>query len=639
MLQHLIQILLELLLGVLDAILQSTTPPVVPFGLLGRPPTCPGRPEGKGKGRATGNTGIGSPGTVRGASSVTNSRKASAEPEVVVQENMSVWAAGDRTALGIAQSASPNWHPVQVLKINFWSHWLPKVVEAHKADVLLNGIRLGVPIGRQPAESIVESKNWPSALEHRDKVSEIIRADLEAGKLLGPFSVPPFEKFVVSPLGAIPKRGGDKIRLIHDLSYPASDSVNLAIDPEDYSLHYSSIDVAVAACAKFNDPILANIDIKDAYKAVGVAKEHWHLLGLKWQLPGVEGSYYFGKVLSFGLRSAPALFDDYANALEKVMPLAGVKSEIVRYVDDFLLVGGSVAQVEKDLEAVIEIARAAGFTIQSSKVTSPCKILEFLGIVIDLELGILKISEQRLCEVKSILAGFKGVKVVSKRRLLKLVGKLAFAARVVRTGRAFLGRLIGLAKSAKALHHKLRLSAAARADISWWLNCIESHNGTCIMKPDWSVGEVLHIFTDASDFGYGAVFGDMWFAMQYTGQAGPLGKRSINWRELHVAVKALATWATSLANRKVIFHIDNQTTCFILNKLYTPVQELMELVRMWCLLVEEHSITTAVVYINTKLNVLADALSRGDMNTFNSSHTGVPRRVWPSPMKYFNESV
>ena len=82
------------------------------------------------------------------------------------------------------------------------------MVEAHKADVLLKGIRLGVPIGRQPAESIVESKNWPSALEHRDKVSEIIRADLEAGKLLGPFSVPRCEKFVVSPLGAIPKRGG-----------------------------------------------------------------------------------------------------------------------------------------------------------------------------------------------------------------------------------------------------------------------------------------------------------------------------------------------------------------------------------------------------------------------------------------------
>ena len=572
--------------------------------------------------------------------SVTYSRTEGAGPELNVLGAMSAWAAGAKMALNPVKSVSPSWDQVKVLNRNFWIEWLPRLVDSDRVDALIKGIDCGVSIGRSPADKIVESPNWPSAIKFVDKVSEIIRSDLETGRLLGPFITPPFDHFVVSPLGAIPKRGGgDKIRLIHDLSYPASESVNLCIDPEEYSLHYSSIEWAVSACAKFNSPFLAKIDIKDAYKAIGVCQSDWHLLGLKWQLPGVSGDYYFGKVLSFGLRSAPALFDEYASLLERIMPLAGVSGEIIRYVDDFLLVGPTESSVAGDLQVMIDIARQAGFVIQDSKVTPPSKVTEFLGIIVDIEQGILRISDERMAEVKAIVASCSGLKVVSKRRLLKVIGKLAFSARVVRSGRAFLGRLIGLAKSAKALHHKVRLSSAARADLEWWQTCIESHNGKCLINPDWSIGKVFHVFTDASDHGYGAVLGDQWFAMSYTGEAQCLGTRSINWRELHTAVKAIATWAPGLVGEKLLFHIDNQVTCFLLNKLYTPVTELMELVRRWCLIVEQYSIVVSVVYINTKDNVLADALSRGDMATFLSHHSGVPARVWPSPVQYLNEIV
>ena len=538
-----------------------------------------------------------------------------------------------------ADHVEPNWDSVQVLNHEFWSRWLPEVVDTSRVVPMLDGIVNGVPIGRPPCDRTVESPNWPSARECPSKVTDIIRADLSVGKLLGPFVSPPFDKYVVSPLGAIPKRGSDRIRLIHDLSYPTTESVNIGIDPEAYSLQYSSVDWAVSACSKYEVPLLANIDIKDAYKAVGVAGADWHLLGLRWQVPGLTGDYFFGKVLSFGLRSAPALFDEYACALEKIMPLVGVSCHVVRYVDDFLIVGGSESQVKGDLGLMIDTARSAGFTIQAEKVKGPCRVLEFLGIVLDLDRGVLRISDERMAEIRTILSDCQGLKLISKRRLLRVVGKLAFAARVVRTGRAFLGRLIGLAKSAKALHHRVRLSAAARADLAWWQDCIQSHNGTCMMSPDWTQGEILHVFTDASDYGFGAVWGDLWFGMVYSGQMADLRSRSINWRELHVAVRAMATWAPSFAGKKVMFHIDNQATCGILNKLYTPVGELMELVRLWCLLVESHSVITAVVYINTNDNVLADAISRGDLNTFFATHSGSPSRVWPTPISYFNEVV
>ena len=130
-----------------------------------------------------------------------------------------------------------------------------------------------------------------------------------------------------------------------------------------------------------------------------------------------------------------------------------------------------------------------------------------------------------------------------------------------------------------------------------------------------------------------------WIAIAYQGGNSFPGGFSINWRELHAAVKALATWGPSLRGSKVLFHIDNSTTCHVLNKLYSPVSELMELIRAWCILIERFSITVAVVYIPTDENVLADALSRGDLDGFFRSLGGRGRRVWPESFLYFDSLV
>ena len=107
--------------------------------------------------------------------------------------------------------------------------------------------------------------------------------------------------------------------------------------------------------------------------------------------------------------------------------------------------------------------------------------------------------------------------------------------------------------------------------------------------------------------------------------------RSINWREFYAAVAALATWAKSLAGKPVVFHIDNTTVCCILNKLYSPVKELMKFTREWCLLIEQYNISVAVVYIDTKSNVDADDLSRLHTQDFLDRNPGANRYMtWPT---------
>ena len=279
----------------------------------------------------------------------------------------------------------------------------------------------------------------------------------------------------------------------------------------------------------------------------------------------------------------------------------------------------------------MRVCADAGFSVQPSKVTSPSTETEFLGVVVDTVRQELRISPERLREIAGEVSHWLGQKRVTKRQLLSLVGKFTFAARVVRTGKAFISRLLHLAKSARGLHHYVKLNQEARADLTWWYKCISTHNGVSYYAPTWDVDNVAHIYTDASNVGMGGFYGSQWFGLAYTATMAPLLQRSINWREFHVAVTALATWAPELKGKSVIFHIDNQVVCYILNSLYSPVQELMVFTRAWCLLIERYNITAAVVYINTDVNKDADDLSRLKFSEFKARNPSANSYMtWPN---------
>ena len=527
-------------------------------------------------------------------------------------------------------------HPEQrfrpVLNFQFWRKNLGKIYEPDTAHSLLSQLNEGVLIGRPPADTQIISPNWPSALEYRDQVTRIIEDDLDAGRLYGPFRDPPFDCFIVSPLGAFPKKGSSKVRLIHDLSFPTKGSVNSHIKREDFSLNYSSVDDATRICKELGQGsvYMAKLDLENAFKHIFVKPCDWHLLGFTW--PDVHGrnQFYFSKVLNFGLRSAPYLFDQFASALLEFMYQAGVPRRVVRYVDDFIVLAPTAEQCQDSLDIMLKTCLQAGFAVQPSKITAPATVAEFLGIVIDSDLQLLRISADRLRDLSQEVNSWLGTKRASKRQLLSLLGKLSFAAKVVRTGRAFIGRLLAAAKSAKALHHHVKINEAARADLQWWSSCIATHNGISYYNPSFTGDDVMHVYSDASNTAFGAVCGNEWFQMAYVGTLAPFLEKSINWREFHAALAALATWATSLRGKAVVFHIDNQVVCHILNKLYSPVKELMYFTRQWCLLIEKFNISPAVVYIDTAANIDADDLSRLKTQDFLNRNPDANRHMtWP----------
>ena len=146
---------------------------------------------------------------------------------------------------------------------------------------------------------------------------------------------------------------------------------------------------------------------------------------------------------------------------------------------------------------------------------------------------------------------------VQKRKLLSLIGKLSFAAKVVPAGRLFLRKLIDLSTKVKKLHHRVSLTACAKADIQWWLNFLPSWNGVSLMlQPNWEPAPDLNLFTDASgSIGYGAYFQGAWIAETWGDQH---LRHSIQWKELFAILAATATWGDQWSGKKIRFYCDNQ---------------------------------------------------------------------------------
>ena len=145
----------------------------------------------------------------------------------------------------------------------------------------------------------------------------------------------------------------------------------------------------------------------------------------------------------------------------------------------------------------------------------------------------------------------------TKRELLSLIGKLSFAARAVPVGRLFLRRLITLASTVARLHHWIRLTAKARANITWWLKFLPTWNGSVKFIDQNSVLAVdMLLYTDASgSYDCGAYYQGAWFFHAWQPHQ---HLRAIQWKELFAIVAAALTWGHRWQGKQVKVMCDNQ---------------------------------------------------------------------------------
>lgn len=175
-----------------------------------------------------------------------------------------------------------------------------------------------------------------SAYSHAEIVSDYLKTEVSLTRVVGPLPPNIVQHGQISRFGIIPKRHQpDKWRLIIDLSYPSNHSVNDGIPAALCSLQYVTIDDAIQQIFNLGPgSLLAKIDIKNAFWLLPVHAANRHQL-MKW-----DNGIYIDTCLSFGLRSAPKLFNILADLLQWIAQTEGI-IHIMHYLDDFSTLGPS----------------------------------------------------------------------------------------------------------------------------------------------------------------------------------------------------------------------------------------------------------------------------------------------------------
>ena len=196
----------------------------------------------------------------------------------------------------------------------------------------------------------------------------------------------------------------------------------------------------------------------------------------------------------------------------------------------------------------------------------------------------------------------------------------------------FLRRLIDLSTSVTSLEHYVYLNTEARADLLWWKEFLLDWNGVEFLQDDPVSSRDISLFTDASDLGFGCVFGNEW----------TYGRWPAEWLAQPIFVReffgiwvAVRTWGYLWVNKQILIHTDNMAAKDIWEKGTAKNKVIMLIVRVMFMYAARNNINILLKYIPGKKNVLADLLSRLQVTEFlhlhpnaNAVPTIVPEEVW-----------
>ena len=157
---------------------------------------------------------------------------------------------------------------------------------------VLEGIHHGFRLGFFPTQPLKPAKkNKPLAAQHASVINEHLANEVSRGRVAAPFDSPPLPNLQVSSFGIIPKRGQPgKWRLIVDLSSPEGSNVNDGINPDEFILHYITVDQIISLVSQFGrGGLVAKFDIESAYRNVPVHPSDCYLLGNEMAQPVLCG--------------------------------------------------------------------------------------------------------------------------------------------------------------------------------------------------------------------------------------------------------------------------------------------------------------------------------------------------------------
>ena len=553
-------------------------------------------------------------------------------------------------------------------------------------DFLIQGFQTGFSLEyRGLMDRKDTSKNIPFTPGIGDRIEmwNKIMKEVKLGRFAGPFEKIPFEFYIQSPIGLVPKAEG-QTRLIFHLSYDfpnGNRSINHWTPKELCSVQYNDLDHAISNCIwnmksgkrweleenrknsqcgshegqghseVFKVIYFGKTDIKSAFRQVPLKRTMWPLLILKATNPSNgQVCYSVDKCLPLGASISCSHFQKFSNALKHIVEVLERKyNSLTNYLDDFLFLHFLRQECEKFMNRFMSVCEQINLPIAVEKTELPMEWMIFLGMLLNGRSCTLMIPEEKRNKALHLLGKACDKRKLKVKEIESLTGLLNFLCRSVRPGRVFTRRLYASidrkmdANPKLKQHHHVSLNREFRNDCEVWATFLA--NQSAVNKPFTDFDEEIEardigFYTDSSkgpEMGFGCYFNKEWAFGQWEKDFIKEMDPSIAYLELYALCVGIFIWSDKLKNIKVLLHCDNIGVVEMVNKMSSKCKNCMYLLR---LLMVQNLLDNRIIkvkYIKSKDNYLSDALSRQKVDLFlKKALPGtkilpekLPEEIWP----------
>ena len=359
--------------------------------------------------------------------------------------------------------------------------------DAEESSFLIDGFHTGFDIGyKGPKTRQSTARNIPFTPGVGDKweLWSKIMKEVRAGRFAGPFDVIPFDNYIQSPVGLVPKHG-NKIRLIFHLSYDFTEdypSVNTCTPREDCSVKYNDLDHAIMNCLQVSQENLSLTGRKTVFLGKTDLSMAFRVLPMKicclcWLVLMAENpktrkfQYFVDKCLPIGASISCSHYQRFSNALRHIIVYRTKRKSITNYLDDFLFAALTKLICNFLINSFLSLCGELNLPVAIEKTEWASTLIVFLGILLDGEWLLLSIPLEKQEKALRMLNDLTGKKRVTVKQLQVLTGYLNFLTKAIHAGRTFTrcmyAKYTNRNRNLKQ-HHHIKIDNKFRFDCETW---------------------------------------------------------------------------------------------------------------------------------------------------------------------------
>ena len=287
----------------------------------------------------------------------------------------------------------------------------------------------------------------------------------------------------------------------------------------------------------------------------------------------IAGRTYQFRVLPFGLSTAPRNFTKTLAPVVQLLCTQGI--QVHAYLDDWIIRADSPEQSLQHTRQTIQLLQSLGWTINWKKsMLDPSRILDFLGLHLNLERAIMSPPDSFLYSLTSVLSRLSTSTVMPARKISSITSQISHFA----PSRSHASQVPSILDKRHWAQHRqswdtpLELDADLLSHLRWF-NRQDVLQGVPLHLPEPN----LFFFMDASLAGWGA----SWQRHHLSGQWSPQdSSQHINWPELEAIRLALLQWGPQWHNQTVRVYCDNSTAVAYIHKQGGPIPYLCS-TKLW----------------------------------------------------------